>query len=80
MNLEHLKPQITAISNDRTLDFDTVLLKICELLEKNVDYYNWVGFYFANHQTQTLHLKTYVGAPTDHTIIPFGKEIGRAHV
>jgi GAF domain-containing protein len=31
--------------------------------------------YFANHDTQTLHLGPYVGEPTDHTVIPFGKGI-----
>ena len=34
-----------------------------------------VGFYFANHENQTLHLGPYIGAATDHTIIPFGKGI-----
>ena len=33
------------------------------------------GFYFANHQEKTLHLKAFAGIPTDHTIIPFGKGI-----
>ena len=36
---------------------------------------NWVGFYFANHENKTLHLGPYVGAETDHTVIPFGKGI-----
>jgi GAF domain-containing protein len=31
-----------------------------------------LGFYFANHETQTLHLGPYVGAETDHTVIPKG--------
>lgn len=30
---------------------------------------------FANHETQSLHLGPYVGAETDHTVIPFGKGI-----
>ena len=51
------------------------LLKICELLSNSIDYYNWVGFYFANQETKTLHLGPYVGAETDHTVIPFGKGI-----
>jgi GAF domain-containing protein len=45
------------------------------LLHDSIDYYNWVGFYFANHETQTLHLGPYVGAKTDHAVIPFGKGI-----
>ena len=51
------------------------LLKICELLEKNIPHYNWVGFYFRNGDKEELKLGPYVGAPTDHTIIPFGKGI-----
>jgi GAF domain-containing protein len=51
------------------------LKQICVLLETNIAHYNWVGFYFANHEKQTLHLGPYVGAPTDHTVIPFGKGI-----
>ena len=50
-------------------------MEICELLSNSIDYYNWVGFYFANTQTQTLHLGPYIGAETDHTVIPFGKGI-----
>jgi GAF domain-containing protein len=32
-------------------------------------------FYFANQESKTLHLGPYVGAETDHTVIPFGKGI-----
>lgn len=51
------------------------LQQICTVLQQEVDYYNWVGFYFANHDTKTLHLKAYSGEPTEHTEIPFGKGI-----
>ena len=51
------------------------LLNICELLEKHIKYYNWVGFYFRNGDKEELLLGPYVGAPTDHTVIPFGKGI-----
>jgi L-methionine (R)-S-oxide reductase len=54
---------------------DEKLLNICKLLNESIEYYNWVGFYFANHDTKTLHLGPYVGAETDHTVIPFGKGI-----
>lgn len=74
MNLEALKPQITAIINSNT-DKNTKLLEICNFINKNIPYCTWVGFYFANHQTKTLHLGPYVGEATDHTIIPFGKGI-----
>ena len=34
-----------------------------------------MGFYFKNGNKDELKLGPYVGAPTDHTIIPFGKGI-----
>jgi GAF domain-containing protein len=72
---ENLKPQIAEIVSKNERSRDQKLLEICQLLEQNISYYTWVGFYFANHETQTLHLGPYVGAPTDHTEIPFGKGI-----
>lgn len=61
------------VSSDSTRD--EKLLNICKLLNESIEYYNWVGFYFANHETKTLHLGPYIGAETDHTVIPFGKGI-----
>jgi L-methionine (R)-S-oxide reductase len=75
MTFRALQPKVTQITTDSNLSRDQKLLKICELLEQNITYYTWVGFYFANHEAQTLHLGPYVGAPTDHTVIPFGKGI-----
>jgi GAF domain-containing protein len=46
----------------------------------NIDYYNWVGFYFANQESKTLHLGPYVGAETDHTVIPFERICGQVAV
>ena len=51
------------------------LTSICELLKAAISHFNWVGFYFANPETRTLHLKAFAGTPTDHTVIPFGKGI-----
>lgn len=75
MTFEELKPKVTEITSNSTLSREEKLLKICELLSDSIDYYNWVGFYFANQDTKTLHLGPYVGAETDHTVIPFGKGI-----
>ncbi|MCT4631004.1 GAF domain-containing protein [Winogradskyella sp.] len=75
MILEDLKPEIKNIISLSNLSIDERLLKICKLLEANVDYYNWVGFYFKNGDKNELKLGPYVGEPTDHTIIPFGKGI-----
>ena len=75
MTFEQLKPKVTEIISNSNTTREEKLLKICELLSSSIDYYNWVGFYFANHETKTLHLGPYVGAETDHTVIPFGKGI-----
>jgi len=75
MTFEELKPKVTEITSNSIISREEKLLKICELLSNSIDYYNWVGFYFANQETKTLHLGPYVGAETDHTVIPFGKGI-----
>ncbi len=75
MTFEELKPKITEITSNSALSREDKLMKICEFLRDSIEYYNWVGFYFANQETQTLHLGPYVGAATDHTVIPFGKGI-----
>ncbi|GAA3780742.1 GAF domain-containing protein [Corallibacter vietnamensis] len=75
MILDTLKPQVETIISTTTTTTDEKLLSICKLLETHVEYYNWVGFYFKNGDKNELKLGPYVGAPTDHTIIPFGKGI-----
>jgi len=75
MNFDALKPKVSEIIIQFDISRDEKLAKICQLLHDEIPYYNWVGFYFANHKTQTLHLGPYVGAKTDHTVIPFGKGI-----
>ncbi|WP_418512815.1 GAF domain-containing protein [Corallibacter sp.] len=75
MIFDTLKPQVETIISTTTTTTDEKLLSICELLETHVEYYNWVGFYFKNGDKNELKLGPYVGAPTDHTIIPFGKGI-----
>jgi len=75
MKLEDLKPQINTIIDDNTLAVDQKLYNICQVLEENVAYYDWVGFYFKNGEKNELKLGPYVGEPTDHVIIPFGKGI-----
>ena len=75
MNFEALQPAIIEIISNELNTKNEKLLRICNYLQASIPYYNWVGYYFANHDTKTLHLGPYVGAPTDHTIIPFGKGI-----
>jgi L-methionine (R)-S-oxide reductase len=75
MIFKTLKPQVETIVSDKQKSVNEKLLAICELLENKVSYYNWVGFYFRNGKKEELILGPYVGAKTDHTIIPFGKGI-----
>ena len=74
MTFDALKPKIkTLVSNSSTVD--ETLLWICDLLRTEIPHYDWVGFYFRNGDKEELRLGPYAGAPTDHTIIPFGKGI-----
>lgn len=66
-NLTNLLKQHKSV-NERLQD-------ICNFLQTEIDYFDWVGFYFANNSTKTLHLGPFAGLPTDHTVIPFGKGI-----
>ena len=75
MHLDDLKPGINSITEDSTTSPEKKMQQICELLRESVSYYDWVGFYFADHGSRTLHLKSFAGEPTDHTVIPFGKGI-----
>jgi len=75
MNFESLKPQVITILSDEKSDRNNRLFSLCQFLSESIPYYNRVGFYFANHETKTLHLGPYFGAETDHSMIPFGKGI-----
>ena len=75
MTFDHLKSEVINIVSSSTKSKNEKLLNICELLNKNVVYYDWVGFYFRNGKKEELILGPYVGEPTDHTVIPFGKGI-----
>jgi GAF domain-containing protein len=46
-----------------------------EVLDKQVHYYNWTGFYWMNDLKGQLELGAYVGEATDHTSIPYGRGI-----
>jgi GAF domain-containing protein len=75
MTFQELKTKVQDIlTNIETLR-DEKLIQICHLLKDSIDYYDWVGFYFRNGDKEELILGPYVGAPTDHTVIPFGKGI-----
>ena len=59
---------------------DEKLRDICRLLREEVSYYNWVGFYFVNPSNSSeLILGPFIGEPTEHIRIPFGRGVcGRA--
>jgi GAF domain-containing protein len=75
MNWKHLQNEVSAIVSNEQQQKQERLYAVCELLKSEVAYYDWVGFYFKNGAKNELKLGPYVGAPTDHTIIPFGKGI-----
>ena len=71
--LKVIEQMINAHRNDER---DRILRKICVVLKDEVPHYDWVGFYLVDPDTEAeLILGPYVGAPTEHTRIPFGKGI-----
>ena len=75
MSFQKLRTEVEKILKEEEASVDMRLMAICSFLEAEVDYYNWVGFYFKNGDKNELKLGPYVGEPTEHTIIPFGKGI-----
>ncbi|MFP4588560.1 MAG: GAF domain-containing protein [Candidatus Acetothermia bacterium] len=51
------------------------LKRICEFLRDNVEYFDWVGFYLANGDKEQLTLGPYVGEPTEHQRIEYGRGV-----
>lgn len=74
MIVENLKKQIDSIINN-TNTLESQLQGICDYLKAEINYYDWVGFYFKNGDKEELKLAQYAGEETEHTIIPFGKGI-----
>ena len=72
--MEELNKRVDVIF-DSQIAVDEKLQKVCQLLSDEIEHYNWVGFYFKNGDKNELKLGPYVGAETDHTIIPYGKGI-----
>lgn len=74
MDITSIKKQIDIIITSNSLK-EEKLQSICDYLEKEISYYDWVGFYFKNGDKEELKLAQYTGEETEHTIIPFGKGI-----
>jgi len=73
--MEDLKLQLESLIFNEALSVGERLEQVCEILRSNIAHYDWVGFYFHQPETRTLHLRAFAGEPTDHTQIPFGKGI-----
>ena len=74
MDINRLKNKVDSIlANMNTTN--EKLKAICDVLESEISYYDWVGFYFKNGDKDELKLGQYTGEETAHTIIPFGKGI-----
>jgi len=74
MQLDTLKHNIALII-DSEKSREKKLQAICDYLESEIAYYDWVGFYFKNGDKDELKLAQFTGEPTEHVIIPFGKGI-----
>jgi len=73
--MSEIKKRLSIIIESQSDHKEVNLQKICQLLDQEISYFNWTGFYFKNGDKEELILGPYVGAPTDHTIIPYGKGI-----
>ena len=71
-NFTEVYNQIAGLIQSRP---DDLLLRICELLKKEVYHYDWVGFYILDPDMNELVLGPFVGKPTPHTHIAVGKGI-----
>jgi GAF domain-containing protein len=74
MNITSLQSKIDAILVSKSTKAEK-LQAICDYLESEISYYDWVGFYFKNGNKEELKLAQFTGEKTEHTIIPFGKGI-----
>ena len=72
--LDSLSAKLRAAVVADARNTDEQLLLICKLLSETVPYYNWVGFYLLDRsRAGELVLGPFVGAPTEHKRIPFGR-------
>lgn len=73
--MSELKKRLSSILESPKHNTEEKLEKVCRLLDQEISYFNWTGFYFKNGDKDELKLGPYVGAETDHIIIPYGKGI-----
>ena len=70
--VENIKSKIERLGNLRG---EALQEGVVQVLDQEVNYYNWTGFYWMNDVKSQLELGAYVGAATDHTSIPYGRGI-----
>ena len=73
--MSELKKRLSSILESPKHNTNEKLEKVCHILDQEISYFNWTGFYFKNGDKDELKLGPYVGAETDHIIIPYGKGI-----
>lgn len=71
-NFAEIYQKIIGLSADNP---ESILLRICEVLKKEVYHYDWVGFYILDQDKNELVLGPFAGKPTPHTHIAVGKGI-----
>lgn len=54
---------------------ERALKETASLLAREIDHYNWVGFYLVDEPGDHLVLGPFVGAPTEHARIAFGSGV-----
>lgn len=72
---DKIKNNVEQLAVNTNISLEEMLQATCDLLQKNIKHYDWVGFYFHDENRPVLHLKAFAGTPTEHTEIPFGKGI-----
>lgn len=74
MNTQHILASVDELIQIEQ-STDALLMKICKLLQSQVEHFDWVGFYILQPGEQMLILGPFVGKPTEHTHIAIGKGV-----
>ena len=72
---EKLYDRCLEVLNDNKSTLNFKLKKTSEILQKNIEYYHLVGFYFLDKNKENLFLGPFSGEDSDHKIIPVGRGI-----
>jgi GAF domain-containing protein len=72
IEFDKIKAELLKVAHLRGIDLQKWTV---EVLDKQIQYYNWTGLYWMNDLKGQLELGAYVGEATDHTSIPYGRGI-----